>query len=122
MARKVAINVTLDSDLLERVDKLADKLEFNRSEFVNKIIKQNITQAEREVALITDPFLIHLFRFAAKPAVIRAYLAFSGEKVTAEDEQDIQQIQKRLERAFKITQEERELGRSQAKGGKLAHG
>ena len=71
-AKKVKISITVDADVLKRVDRLAKSLKENRSSVMGDLLADALEQNEAALKAASDPVLMGAFmRAMAEPGVMR---------------------------------------------------
>lgn len=82
MARKTAINITIDADLLKRIDDAADKRGDSRSAIIERFCRNEIGQEEEFLHELESPVFRAIYDAMSKrPEIIRAISAVMGEHI-----------------------------------------
>lgn len=82
MARKTAINITIDADLLKRIDDAAEKRGDSRSAVIERFCRNEIAQEEEFLHELESPVFRAIYDAMSKrPEVIRAISAVMGEHI-----------------------------------------
>ena len=93
---KVRVTVTIDEELLERIDQVSKATRENRSALIERLLRESVTEEE----MMMDPRFRDLFvRAVASPEVVES-LAGVLEKVL--DERQFEAVAGKLHRMRKI--------------------
>lgn len=110
MARKTAINITIDADLLRRIDDAAEKRGDSRSAIMERFCRNEIEQEEAFLREMENPVYRAIYdAMSRRPEVIRAMCAAAGQYI------DLAEAQAKAERLKEQTK--RGKARRHNKGG-----
>lgn len=83
MARKHRLTVSIDGDVIARVDRLAKAERRSRSATMEALLKDGLDQTEATVHAFANPVLRDAFIKAfAQPEVVRQFAAVMGQEVS----------------------------------------
>jgi hypothetical protein len=102
MTRKVQMNVSIDADLLERIDRVAAKRHETRSAVIDRFCRNQIDDDEQFLAELEQPVVRALYSVMAKPEVLRVVAALVGDKLTGKD---VEAKVERMKRQLKLGKE-----------------
>lgn len=89
---KQILSLSLDVELVKRVDNLADANGMSRSAMVESFIESGIDQEELKIRAFTNPVLREaLMKSFSSPSVVKALLKGMKDEVTPQDMQLFQQ-------------------------------
>lgn len=99
MANKIRITVTVDPDLIERIDQVCEHLDESRSHFIERALHSTVDEEERWSEQMESPVLRTIYSKLANPAALRMMARIVGESLTDEE---IEAVQHRGRKAKEI--------------------
>jgi hypothetical protein len=99
---KLKLSVTIDDEVVEEVDRLADAFGINRSQMMEKMLRASVRdweQDKRDYEGIVTPMLLKAL--ISSPTFTRGFAKLVGEEMSAED----------FERAKQWTEEQTQRGK-----------
>lgn len=83
--RRAIISVTIEPELLKRLDDLADAQAVPRSQLIETLIRQGIEDEEIAVRAVTNPVILNAFMGAFRDrAVVKAMASAVGDELSPE--------------------------------------
>ena len=83
--RRLVIAVTVDPELLLRLDAVAEALSLNRSQMLEQLVRDGIEEQETYARALSNPLIAKAFGAAiTQPGVLRAMAAAMGEELQPE--------------------------------------
>ena len=89
-ATKVRLTVTINTELVRRVDAAAAKLHQSRSAFMESLIRSSLVEADGVASVMSNPKLLNAFYAAfAVPGVLESFTTAFQNKLTREETQPV---------------------------------
>lgn len=80
---KAKIAISMDADLVKRLDRLAPQMHRNRSELIEIFVRQQMDETEAGASVLTNPVVGPIILEAlSKPEILRAMAGVMSEKMT----------------------------------------
>jgi len=116
MAR-TQISIKLDSDLLDRIDRLAEAADVTRTLVIEQAIKNDLPEQEAFQKSMESPAMRAIHKQITKPAVLRVLAKLANEEMSDEQLSEILKKTPRQRETGKRRQAKRKASKRRPKAG-----
>lgn len=112
MSKKQAIAITMDVELIERIDAVAEAREDSRSAVIERMARNSIGGEEDLVGYLANPVMREIVtRLMGSPKIMNAVAALVGEEVSEDQLKRMAEAAPKLKARGAQLAEERKRGR-----------
>ena len=109
---RTQISIKLDTDLLERIDRLAESIGSTRTAIIEQAIKNDLPESERYYRSLENPVVRSVHAVLTQPHILEALAKLTRQEMTPEEFANItEKAPVQRERARERSQAKRQAGK-----------